>query len=235
VREEVKVHEQIQQAMLSINDTVDDMIEQTYQIYRHALLSSTAIWNDTYQQFQYATIPTMSTVFNIADYTYEQLASEAYLSTSIDSGRRLQYGIRVSKPEVSVAYEQVVASAVAVLGLLIWLLSWLLVIRMTVIAYLLGQKLLQHKKVIYQGALGVANEMVGNGAPFEFDGIKPNRNHLPANTIYLQLMWNVKKFTTDGSSQTYFYMTYYFPPQHGYASLLPKQRILSNHKSYINV
>ena len=172
-------HIQIEQAMLVINDAVNDMIERTYQLYRHALLSSAAVWKNVYQQAS--------------------------------------------------------ASVVVMLKSLFWLLALLVLIRVGVLIFLRAQKMSRRKKVVYKGALGVATEMVGNGIVFAFDGKTANGSLLPSNTIYLRLMWNVMKFTTDGSAQTYFYMTYYFPPQHGYASPLQKPKILSHHKSYINV
>jgi hypothetical protein len=93
----------------------------------------------------------------------------------------------------------------------------------------------RRKQASYKGLLGTSNEMVGQGSLFEFGVNSANKGLLlPENTSYLNLIWSVKKSSTDGA-HTYFYMTFYVLPQQGYAASLQKRKaIVSYQKTKIN-
>lgn len=72
----------------------------------------------------------------------------------------------------------------------------------------------------FEGKIGAANDMVGQGGVFEFTNYHTNRVLFPANRSHLNLMWMTKHFKDrkQGEMDSYFYMTFYVPPQHGYAA-----------------
>ncbi len=84
----------------------------------------------------------------------------------------------------------------------------------------------------YQGELGAPNEMVGRGRLFDFSNKPAKQLGYPQNRSNLQMMWNIKRFTDDKQDgvHTYFYMTFYVPPQQGYASNLQKRKTTSKEK-----
>ena len=76
----------------------------------------------------------------------------------------------------------------------------------------------------YTGKLGAANEMIGSGKLFDFNGNALNCELTPINTNYLNMLWHVGKFSNEGAVNTYFYMAFYIPPQQNYAASLQKHK-----------
>lgn len=94
----------------------------------------------------------------------------------------------------------------------------------------------QARRIDYKGTLGAANDLVGHGAIFDFTGNNAHHVVFPSNLSYLHLMWNIKRVKDDRNEgvHTYFYMTFYIPPQQGFASSMQKRKVLSYHKSKIH-
>jgi hypothetical protein len=74
----------------------------------------------------------------------------------------------------------------------------------------------------YAGEVGAPNEMVGKGAYFDFTGQVMKGEVMTINTNYLNMLWQVGKFSEYGAVNTYFYMAFYIPPQEYYAAQLKR-------------
>jgi hypothetical protein len=84
----------------------------------------------------------------------------------------------------------------------------------------------RHKSLAltYKGQMGAANEMIGKGKLFDFNTQAQSCEMLTVNTAYLNMLWQVGKFSRDGAINTYFYMAYFIPSQQAYAAELRRKR-----------
>ena len=93
----------------------------------------------------------------------------------------------------------------------------------------------QVKLQAFKGKLGAANEMIGRGKLFQFT------NHLKhkdiTNGSHMNLIWMTKHFKDrkQGETDSYFYMTFYMPPQHGYAASMQTQKAYQPEQPEIQV
>lgn len=94
----------------------------------------------------------------------------------------------------------------------------------------------KRKMAEYKGELGAANEMVGRGALFNFSSKSASHLTFPSNRSNLHMSWNIKKFIDDKQDgvHTYFYMTFYVPPQSGYARTLQKRKATTKRKDEVH-
>jgi hypothetical protein len=84
----------------------------------------------------------------------------------------------------------------------------------------------RHKSLAlaYKGQMGAANQMIGKGKLFDFNAQAQDCEMLTVNTTYLNMLWQVGKFSKDGAINTYFYMAYFIPSQQAYAAELRRKR-----------
>lgn len=143
---------------------------------------------------------------------------------------KIEHLTRTSLPAIS-RYETAAAYAMLPV-LLVSSITLMMLGMMTLVAL---RRAVVVKQASYRGTMGAANEMVGDGSLFDFNEVKFNYPLVPANTSYLKLMWSVRKVTTDDGVHTYFYMTFFVPPQQGFADSMQKRKILSNHKSLVKL
>jgi hypothetical protein len=77
----------------------------------------------------------------------------------------------------------------------------------------------------YSGPLTDPTDLIGKGELFDFTNDLVNNKAMTINTNYLNMLWKVGKFSKDGAVNTYFYMAYYVPSQHAYASTLQNNKL----------
>ena len=151
----------------------------------------------------------------IPEFVITPMAPVTFLA---EGGLGSAWSIIINQPKLNMLETDVVAT-------FIWVIASIMVLMSGGLLALSRSRRLevQGKQVSYSGKLGAPNEMIGKGKLFDFNGNVLSGEVMPINTMYLNILWNVGKFSQDGAVNTYFYMAFYIPPQHNYAATLVKK------------
>src|SRR3990167_4348957 len=74
----------------------------------------------------------------------------------------------------------------------------------------------------YVGKLGRATDMIGSGDMFDFSMRARSLKTTSVNASYVNLLWQLGRFSKCNTVDTYFYNGFYIPNQQGYAQALRK-------------
>ncbi|HTM64374.1 MAG TPA: hypothetical protein VL360_07730 [Gammaproteobacteria bacterium] len=80
---------------------------------------------------------------------------------------------------------------------------------------------LKRKSTIYSGVIDNETEMIGKGNLFDFDRENPNK--MPMHITYMDMIWQLGRFSHNNSIDTYFYMATFIPSYKNYARILRRK------------
>lgn len=125
---------------------------------------------------------------------------------------------------ISTSYSNNVVMQSALVLSMIVLFGCVLVYLINMIQASVTSSTTSSRKTAYHGEWNDSTPMVGSGEAFDFKRTAVNGAVIPMNTNALNMLCSIGKFSSSGTADTYFYMTYYVPSQHAYAAALREQK-----------